>query len=306
MKDNTGLQINGNQSNFTFAAENIYLRADRQYGAQECYGQVPYDYRRQIECLKIGFTKLAQVLEENPQTRLSTSENKLKALTLWVQTFGKDHPDLALVYNNIGYIYGKSGNHQQALEYFLKALEIERKNLEENCRDLAGRYHNIAITYGKLNNSEQASGYFLKTLEIEERILRESHPDLAVRYDNVAVNYKKLDNIQLTLKYKLKALEIRERILGEGHRCLSTSYKKVAEIFEELEDHQKALEYKGKALETSKRATEKDQPQKNDLTANERRESALGKADSQEPVSDLALLGGSSDAITDLSGADIS
>ena len=47
-----------------------------------------------------------------------------KALKIWLQVLGENHPDVATSYNNIGFVYNNLGEYDKALEFHQKALKI--------------------------------------------------------------------------------------------------------------------------------------------------------------------------------------
>jgi len=61
---------------------------------------------------------------------------KRRALDLWEQVLPDDHPDLALVYSDMGRVYIKKGDYQRAMGYKKKALTIKKNALPA---DLPGR-----------------------------------------------------------------------------------------------------------------------------------------------------------------------
>ena len=70
-----------------------------------------------------------------------------KALAIREKKLGKEHPDTAISYNNMGLIYADTGDKHQAISWFQKALEINEKML--------GKEHPTAIkTYRNLKELE--------------------------------------------------------------------------------------------------------------------------------------------------------
>ncbi len=58
----------------------------------------------------------------------------------------ENHPHIASSLNNIGSSYDDLGKHQEALEYFKKALEMRQKSLPENHPSIAASLNNIKYT----------------------------------------------------------------------------------------------------------------------------------------------------------------
>ena len=171
-----------------------------------------------------------------------------KVLAIREKVLPENHPDIATSYNNVGYAYGKLGDHKKELEYKLKALAIEEKVLPENHPDIATSYNNVGYAYGELGDHKKQLEYYLKALGIREKVLPENHPDIAASYNNVCSAYSDLGDRKKALEYLLKALAIQEKVLPENHPDIAASYNNVGYAYGELGDHKKELEYCLKAL----------------------------------------------------------
>ena len=171
-----------------------------------------------------------------------------KVLAIREKVLPENHPDIATSYNNVGYAYGKLGDHKKELEYKLKALAIEEKVLPENHPDIATSYNNVGYAYGELGDHKKQLEYYLKALGIREKVLPENHPDIAASYNNVGSAYSDLGDRKKALEYLLKALAIQEKVLPENHPDIAASYNNVGYAYGELGDHKKELEYCLKAL----------------------------------------------------------
>ena len=85
-----------------------------------------------------------------------------EALEQQLQHLSKEHPVLALLYNNIGAMYYKLKTFDRALENHLKCLEIESKTLPKEHKTFAATYKNIATTYEKLQQYDKADEFSKK------------------------------------------------------------------------------------------------------------------------------------------------
>jgi tetratricopeptide (TPR) repeat protein len=183
-----------------------------------------------------------------------------KVLAIREKVLPENHPDIATSYNNVGYAYGKLGDHKKELEYKLKALAIEEKVLPENHPDIATSYNNVGYAYGELGDHKKQLEYYLKALGIREKVLPENHPDIAASYNNVCSAYSDLGDRKKALEYLLKALAIREKVLPENHPVIATSYNNVGHAYGELGDRKKGLEYKLKALTIEEKVLPENHP----------------------------------------------
>ena len=166
-----------------------------------------------------------------------------------------DSNNLATCYNNVGHTYGALGDHKQALEYQLKALEIWERVLPPEHPDLARSYNNVCATYYALGDHKQALEYKLKALEIRERVLPPEHPSLATSYNNVGYTYGTLGDNQKKLEYYLKALGIRERVLPGNHPDLALSCNNIAWTYHALGRIGEAATHMRRAADIINRST---------------------------------------------------
>ena len=83
----------------------------------------------------------------------------------------ENHPVIAASYNNLGYAYGKLGDHKKQLDYYLKALAIREKVLPENHPDIAASYNNVGHAYYELGDYKKALEYYQRLLSIQNDTL---------------------------------------------------------------------------------------------------------------------------------------
>ena len=183
-----------------------------------------------------------------------------KVLAIREKVLPENHPDIATSYNNVGYAYGKLGDHKKELEYKLKALAIEEKVLPENHPDIATSYNNVGYAYGELGDHKKQLEYYLKALGIREKVLPENHPDIAESYNNVGSAYSDLGDRKKALEYLLKALAIQEKVLPENHPAIAVLYNNVGYAYGELEEHKKQLDYYLKALAIREKVLPENHP----------------------------------------------
>lgn len=169
--------------------------------------------------------------------------------------------ELATTYSNLGLTYGDMGNHQNALEYQMKALAIREAILSPDDPALANSYNNIGHTYGNLGDHDTALQYILRAINICERVFPDDHPDLALSYYNAGMTYSELGDYCKGLEYQKKALEIREKIFPQNHPELALSYISIGTTYGYLGEHNMALGCKLKALQIYKQILPEDHPE---------------------------------------------
>ena len=159
--------------------------------------------------------------------------------------------DLALSYHNIGMVYDNWGEHQKALESYLKSLDIIKSHSgEENPPAAATTYNNIGMVYDNQGDYKKALEYFSKALDIRKSIYEgENHSEIATSYNNIANVYKNQGEFKKALEYFLKSLDIQRFVYGDNHPRVAASYNNVGLVFHTVGEYKKALEYYLKSLD---------------------------------------------------------
>ena len=109
----------------------------------------------------------------------------LKGLEICHNKYGNNHEKTAILFNNVGALYLKSGHEDQAREMHTMALEGRQAVLGENHPDTGQSYSNLALTLAQIGELEQAIDYFQKSLAIYENHIKKE----AYEYAAVAENY---------------------------------------------------------------------------------------------------------------------
>ena len=171
-----------------------------------------------------------------------------KALAIKEKVLGKEHPDIATIYNNIANVYNTLGDYAKALLWHEKALSIMEKAFGKEHQDTAATYNNIAIVYYKLGDYAKALSWHEKALAIREKVLGKEHPDTAVTYNNIALVYDEQGDYTKALLWFEKALVICEKVLGKEHPDTAATYNNIAIVYYNQGNYEKALEWYDKAL----------------------------------------------------------
>ena len=174
--------------------------------------------------------------------------------------YGKEHPETAKSYNNIGNVFFRRGIYDKALEYHKQALEIQEKVLDKKHPDTAFSYNNIGNVHSRCGNYDKALEYYKLALETREIVLGKKHPDTANTYNNIGIVYNNIGNYDKALEYHKHALEIREEVLGNDHSGTASSYNNIGVVYSNLGNYDKALEYYKQVLEILEKVLGKEHP----------------------------------------------
>ncbi len=133
---------------------------------------------------------------DSAQLMLNVSLEKAQAL--------KDEKLEAALYGAFANLYNVTGEYQEALTYYLKALSMfETQDNRERIRSVLG---NIATLYYSLLNLNQAEKYYL---ELKKESLRANDSfNLGRTYDGLSRIALKRNNFKKSLEYSIRAAEI--------------------------------------------------------------------------------------------------
>ncbi|MBQ6194890.1 MAG: DUF2225 domain-containing protein [Prevotella sp.] len=174
--------------------------------------------------------------------------------------YGKEHPDTASSYNNIGIVYKDRGDYNKALDYYQQALNIKEKVRGKEHPDTASSYNNIGLVYAHIGKYDKALEYYQLALGIREKVLGKEHPDTAIIYNNIGLVYANLGDYDKALKYYQQALDIQEKVLGKEHQDTAMSYHNIGLVYYKLNDYDKAQEYYQQALDIQEKVLGKEHP----------------------------------------------
>ena len=213
---------------------------------QEAYAlanESDYDREKHMDLLSKYGEFLSTYAKYEDCLRVRTELLKLES-----SVFGESHPDVALSYNNIGFVYGATGDYSKELEYYEKSLRIRLSVLGENHPNVATNYNNIGSVYNVIGDYSKALEYHEKSLKILLSVLGGNHPDVALSYNNIGSVYKQMGDYSKALEYLEKSLRIGLSVLGENHPDVALSYNNIGFVYSATGDYSKALEHYEKSL----------------------------------------------------------
>jgi tetratricopeptide (TPR) repeat protein len=111
-------------------------------------------------------------------------------------------------YNELGVICERTGQYENALNYYKQCLQIRLQNMPPNHPNLLAPYNNIALLYDKLGQSEQAIHIYMRIIEISTNSLPPNHLTFATLYHNLACNLEDIGRLDEALNYAQKAFDI--------------------------------------------------------------------------------------------------
>lgn len=153
---------------------------------------------------------------------------------------------IANIHNNIGLIYLKLDEYEEALRWLLSSLETK---IRVKSTALSSTYTNIGETYRHMGNYTEASNYFLKAIEHTIRIKGEQNIDLAKYYLNYGIFIiDAFQDYDKGMDLYQKALNLCLRNFGVKHPGTSRAYFNIGKYFHQREELDSALLYIQKSI----------------------------------------------------------
>lgn len=193
-----------------------------------------YNLKGYIETSKDGFYKNKKTLD-----KILLYYNM--ALDIRLKTLGSNHPDAALSYNNIAYIYLTKGDNDTALKYFIESLNIYLRVLDPHHFNLATIYNNLGVTYNRLKMVDLAIDYSKKVVEIHERRFGKGHRESTIAYNNLAHVLFHSKKYSLALENYKSCLSIECKFRGDDHPIVATMYFNIGNCYKEMKQFNNAL-----------------------------------------------------------------
>jgi tetratricopeptide (TPR) repeat protein len=183
-----------------------------------------------------------------------------KALAIYRQALGEDHPQTARGYNDVAYSLANQRKYGEAQPLFEKALAICRKTLGEEHPHTAFGYNNVAGNLHAQWKYGEAQPLLEKALALRRKALGEDHPDTTQSYHNVTANLEAQGKYAEALSLNAKALALRRKALGQDHPDTAWAYTNVAGNLLALGKYAEAQPRFEKALAIFRKALGEDHP----------------------------------------------
>lgn len=165
---------------------------------------------------------------------------------------------IALVYNNMGWLYKIMGETQQVQAYAKEGLAYVHKAIVINQRlnaytSLVDNYVNLGIIHEDLGEFKLGRDCFFKAIAINEQIRAKPEAN-RILYNNLGKNYNVEGQYQQAITYLNKSLVINLQL--KKYSSLAHNYRNLATAYMGLKQPKEALDYAEKALEQVKLSKE--------------------------------------------------
>jgi tetratricopeptide (TPR) repeat protein len=221
-----------------------------------------------VERLELGdttyeaqvLTRLAAVLSEMGASEQALPHQR-RALAIYEDVLGPQHPNVAVVLLNLGVTQDKLGQHRAALDSFNRGIEIVKAVQGPEHVNLGYLYNSVATTRKTLGDLEGALAAQQRALAIWEATFGGDHPTVALAQTNLGAMLCDRDQCEQALALHQRALATLEVKKGPEHPQVGTTHKRIGTALYALDSYPEALEHYHRALsilEASKGAEHHD------------------------------------------------
>jgi CHAT domain-containing protein/tetratricopeptide (TPR) repeat protein len=154
-----------------------------------------------------------------------------KALRVAEDTFGHDHPYVAVSLNSLAALYKTQSQYAQAESAFKRALAIWEKNLGPEHPGVALGLNNLAALYADQGQYALADPLYTRSLAIREKALGPDNFEVAVSLNNLAELYRTQAKHAMAEPLFKRALAIWEKGGSPDHPAVAAGLNNLALLY---------------------------------------------------------------------------
>lgn len=193
-----------------------------------------------------------QYSEAEPFYRLS--------LAVRERALGPEHPDTALILNNLAVLYGEQQRYEEAEPLIRRALTIREKILGSDHLATATSMNNLAENYRNQGKYQEAKPLFERALAVIERVQGPEHPMTASALNNLALLSLAQGNYAEAERLLLRALHIDEKALGTDHPDIAIDFHNLGDLYSLQERYSEAESLYRRAVDIGQQALGRQHP----------------------------------------------
>lgn len=244
----------------TFEVVDSYTQVGRLYRRKGDYKQALTYHQQALELEqarpKIDPDRLSRSISDmgNIYRNLGEYEKALdymnQSIALDTVTYGtSNHPEIAILFHNVGIIYSLMGDYDKAVRNTLRALKIRISAFGAVHIDVAKSYFMLGDYYRIKGYYDQALAYNEKSTAIWQEIYGPEHLDVASNYVLAGIICAEKGDYDCALSYSRRALSIQQKNLGEDHPQAAGTMGNIGYIYQLKGDNTAALWHNRKSLE---------------------------------------------------------
>ena len=183
-----------------------------------------------------------------------------RALSIYENVLGSDHPDTADCLNNIAFLLQIQGDLAGARPLYERALAIYERKLGPEDPSTAAGLNNVAFLLRAQGDLAGARPYYERALAINEKVHGPEHPETALSLNNLAFLLQAQGDLVRAQPLFVRSLAIREKVLGPEHPSTATSLNNFAVVLRAQGDLSGAQSHFERALAINEKVLGSEHP----------------------------------------------
>jgi tetratricopeptide (TPR) repeat protein len=174
--------------------------------------------------------------------------NSQRALEIYCETYGPNHPATSAAWNNLGAALEIKGDYRAAASALEKGLAIREATLGPAHPSVGAALSNLGEVYFDLHQLDKARSLLERARAILLQALGPEHVWLAYTENNLAAVFAELGKRDLALAHAERALAIREHAYGDQHPDVAVALTAIGEVHVVTHHYQDAFKPLERAL----------------------------------------------------------
>jgi DNA-binding winged helix-turn-helix (wHTH) protein/tetratricopeptide (TPR) repeat protein len=210
-------------------------------------------------------TGRAALGREHPSVAMAIGREALdtagaEALDGDVNEVARDHPDVALQFNNLAYLYAAAGQPGEAEPLLKEALAMGERALGRDHPDIAFSLNSLARLYRTTGRYNEAEPLLVEAIAISEKHLGREHPIVAIRLYNLARLYQELRHYEQAEGILRELVATGERTVGQSNPATARARWALANLLLAVGRDEEALQEADAAVEVHEKLLGRDHP----------------------------------------------
>jgi len=183
-----------------------------------------------------------------------------RALEIAEQNFGANHPEVALVLNNLALVDKKTGRYAEAEPLYKRALAIFEEAVGPKHPDVAIAMSNLAELYRLQGQTAQVEPLLKQALDIKQKALGPEHPSVGIANNSLAAFYVSQNRFDEATPLYEQAMKIIYNAYGPTHPLFAKTVTNVAELYSAQKKYDEAEQLFKMSLEVKEETLGPDHP----------------------------------------------
>lgn len=160
-----------------------------------------------------------------------------RALNIWEQAVGSEHPELVLPLKRLGHFYHRLGKYKQAELSFQRAIHIQEQTSGLDHHTAATLHSGLGCVFVAQGKYEQAELLLQQALSIWDKGAGSNQLDSIDALNGLAIIFAEQGKHEQAELLFQRAFHIRKQMLGEFHVDVAESLHNLAVLFQDQEKY---------------------------------------------------------------------